>query len=131
MMRLPTAAPMKRPPRLVLVLAAAACTLLASACSSDNATAQGQRPGTAAVSPAAPLPDVLATIGSERITLDEVRARAGDDLDQLDVQYRRARDRIVQSALESLVRERVLGAEAARLGQTLQQLVATQPARSL
>jgi len=101
--------------------------LLASACTSDGAIAQGQRPDTAV----AALPDVLATVGGEPITLADVRARAGEELEQLDVQYRRARDRIVQSALESLVRERVLGGEANRRGMTLDQLVAAEAGGSL
>ena len=106
--------------RPMLVLLVAAGALLASACRSDDATAQGQRPDSAG---AGALPEVLATIGDEQVTLADVRARAGQDLEQLDVQYRRARDRIVQTALESLVRERVLSAEAARRGLSLERLV--------
>lgn len=106
----------------MLVVSVAAGALLGSACGGDNATAQGQRPDSAAGA----LPEVLATIGDEQITLADVRGRAGRDLEQLDVQYRRARDGIVQRTLESLVRERLLGAEAARRGMTLDQLVAAE-----
>ncbi|NJD11659.1 MAG: hypothetical protein FIB01_14900 [Gemmatimonadetes bacterium] len=113
--------------RSMIIALVAAGALVGSACSSDDATAQGQRPDSAATA----LPDVLATIGEERITLADVRGRAGQDLEQLEVQYRRARDGIVQRVLEGLVRERLLGAEASRRGMTLDQLVAAEAGGSL
>jgi protein-disulfide isomerase len=101
----------------------AAAAMLASACTSDDATAQGQQPDTSAV---APLPAVLATIGEQQITLADVQARVGTELAQIDVQYRRARDGIVSKAVDGLVRERVLGGEAARRGLTMDQLLAAE-----
>jgi len=111
------------PPRWVRLTALALAALLASACRSDNATAQAQGQPPLASSPAEALPEVLATVGGEPITLAQVRQRSGTDLDQLDVQYRRARDRIIENALKDLLQERVLGAEAARKGKSLDELV--------
>jgi protein-disulfide isomerase len=67
---------------------------------------------------------VLATIGDEKITLVDVRGRAGEQLDQLDMQYRRTRDKIVGAALDSVVRERLLAAESKKTGKTADELVA-------
>lgn len=102
--------------------------LLASACTSEDAKAQGQRPDTAVEGI---LPEVLATIAGEPITLEEVRARTGRDLSQLEMQYRRARDKVVQTALESLIRERVLAAETTRRGVTVDQLLSEEAGGSL
>src|SRR6186713_2811769 len=69
------------------------------------------------------LPDVLATIGDEKVTIADIRARAGDQLDQLDMQYRRARDRMVGSALDSIIRERTIAAESKKTGKTADELL--------
>src|SRR4051812_20976906 len=41
------------------------------------------------------VPEVLAAIGDEKVTMTDIHGRAGDQLDQLDLQYRRARDKII------------------------------------
>jgi predicted DsbA family dithiol-disulfide isomerase len=72
------------------------------------------------------IPEVLATVGGDEITLADIRARVGDQLDQLDMQYLRARSRTVESALETLLRERVLLAEARRRGMSVDELVSAE-----
>lgn len=70
------------------------------------------------------VPDVLATVGTEPITLADVRGRVGNQLDQLDAQYQRARDRLVGTALDSLLHERLIAAEVKKTGKTADQLLA-------
>jgi len=72
------------------------------------------------------VPEVLATIGGEKITLADVRGRAGEQLDQLDMQYRRTRDKLVGAALDSVVRERLLADESKKTGKTADELVAAE-----
>ncbi len=68
--------------------------------------------------------DVLATIGGEPVTLSEVEARVGDELARLDHEYRQERHQMVREALEGIVRDRLLEAEAASRGVTTQELTA-------
>jgi protein-disulfide isomerase len=66
---------------------------------------------------------VLATIGDEKITLGTVRGRAGETLDELDAQYRQTRDKLISSALDSVVRDRLFADEAKKQGKTPTDLV--------
>lgn len=68
-------------------------------------------------------PEVLATIGNERITMADVRERFGAELDQLDIQYRRARHAVVENAVRHLVRERIFREEARKQGTTVDELI--------
>jgi predicted DsbA family dithiol-disulfide isomerase len=77
------------------------------------------------------IPDILATIGDEQITLDDIRARAGDDLDQIEIQYRRTRSDVIENALQAVLRDRVLEAEAREHGRTVEQLLAAEAGGSL
>jgi protein-disulfide isomerase len=64
------------------------------------------------------VPEVLASIGDEKITMADIHGRAGEQLDLLDLQYRLARDKIVGSALDSIVRERLIAGETKKTGKT-------------
>ncbi len=87
---------------------------------------RGQRPdpAPAAVSVASDIPDLLATIGSQPITMADVRQRAGDELDEMQARYERARYNLVQTTLNQIVQERALQAEAGRQHKTVDELVA-------
>lgn len=63
-----------------------------------------------------PLPDVLATIGEEQITLDDVRARVGEQFDQMTNQYLQARYNLLYETLQEVMRDRLLVAEAEERG---------------
>lgn len=69
---------------------------------------------------------VLATIGSDKVTMNDVRDRAGDQLDQLEAQYQLARSRIIQASLDTLLEERTLATEVKRTGKTEEALVAAE-----
>lgn len=93
----------------------------ATACGEPSATAQGHagRP----VTGDSPTPDILATIGDEQITFADVRALAGTDLDRIDLEHRRARSETIENALQAILRERVLEAEARERNQTVAELI--------
>jgi protein-disulfide isomerase len=125
---MPNVAPVHFSSRALLVLSAAA-VLAAGGCGQ-------QKEAVASTSASAPvsdskLPDVLATIGDEKITMTDVRARAGDQLDQLESQFRSAQYKTVETTLDEILRERVLMDEAKRQGKTIDQLVAAEAGGSL
>jgi protein-disulfide isomerase len=106
--------------------AAYVCVSGAFAGCSDQKTAvaaPAQAPNASAAEASGEVPSTLATIGTEKITLADVRGRAGEQLDQLDVQYRRTRDKLIGSALDSMVRERLLAAESKKTGKTADELI--------
>jgi predicted DsbA family dithiol-disulfide isomerase len=71
-------------------------------------------------------PSVLATIGDDKVTLADVRTRAGERLDQLEATYRRQRDKIVGSALDTIVHERLMLTEVQKRGKTVDELIAAE-----
>src|SRR6185503_9614374 len=61
-----------------------------------------------------------------KITLTDVHSRAGETMDQLDGQYRRMRDKLIGSTLDSMVRERLITDEAKKLGKTPDDVLAAE-----
>ena len=74
----------------------------------------------------ADIPDVLATVGDEKITMADVRGRAGDDLDKLETQYQLTKSRIINTALDSIIRQKTVVAEAQKQGKSVDQLIAAE-----
>ena len=68
-------------------------------------------------------PELLATVGDDSITTMDVQEQIGERLDQLDVQYSRSRHQLIEEALQELLRDRLLGDEAATKGLTADELV--------
>jgi len=97
----------------MLVLAGPGCT------GQDSAAAQRQP----AVASTEGLPDPLATIGGEPVAVADLEPRIGEQLANLENQYRRARHTMLHTALKEVVRERVLNGEAERHGKTLEELI--------
>jgi len=100
-------------------------------CSNQKAAAAAQSESSSAAPAAAPatagdLPATLATVGTENITLADVRNRVGEQLDQLDIQYKRTRDKIIGSALDSILHERLIAAETKKTGKTADELLAAE-----
>jgi len=98
-------------------------------CANKSDARENAKP--AAVSSGFALPDPLATIGDEKITLADVRTRVGDQLDLLDMQYRRARDKLVGGALDTIVRTRLLEAETKKTGKTPEDLLVAEVSGSV
>lgn len=94
-----------------------------AACSDQKAAVAAPAATPSAPAAIGDLPDVLATIGTEKVTLADLRSRAGEQLDQLDMQYRRARDQLVGSALDTVIRERTMAAESKKTGKTADELL--------
>jgi protein-disulfide isomerase len=110
-------------PVVLLVVAAAL-----SACGSDS-TAQAREQGSFVVG--GDVPEVLATVGNDQITLADIHTRVGNQLDQMEMQYLRARSSTIESALETVLRERVLLAEARSRGMGVDELVAAEAGGTL
>ena len=121
----PTPGPRHLLPVFLLVAAVGglSLTLTLSGCGSDS-TAQAREQGNLGVG--GDVPEVLATVGNDQITLADIRTRVGDQLDMLDMQYLRARSRTIESALETVLRERVLLAEARSRGMGVDELVSAE-----
>ena len=118
---------MRVPVRFPLAVVAWAALAASQMGCADNGDARERaKPTGAQVSAPASIPDPVATIGDEKITLADVRARVGDQLDQLDMQYRRERDKLIGGAVDTLVRSRLFDAESRRTGKTEEQLVAAE-----
>ncbi len=77
------------------------------------------------------IPAVLASVGDEQITMEDIRARTGDDLAALETNYQRARHKLVRTALDQILREKVLLAEAQKEGKSVDELVAAEAGGSL
>jgi protein-disulfide isomerase len=85
-------------------------------------------PDTAQAAPSAigndpAIPEVLATVGGAPVTRADVRNLAGDQLDLIESQYRKQKSKIVQDALDAILRERVIDAEAKKQGKTVEALI--------
>jgi protein-disulfide isomerase len=107
--------------QLPLALGALGLALTLGGCR-ETAAAPKASAASAGVAPS-DLPEVLATVGDSKVTLADVRVKAGEDLDKLETQYQLMRSKIVGSVLDSLIRERTLGAEAKKRGKTVDDLV--------
>ena len=112
-------------PNRPFVLGALGLAMVLAGCR-ETAAAPKETAAAGAVSAPADLPEVLATVGETKVTLADVRARAGEDLDKLETQYQLMRSKIVGTVLDSLIREQTLGAEAKKTGKSIDQLVAAE-----
>ena len=127
------ARPLRRP-RIPMVAIAAILTAVLAACGPQPAAdAQAAGAQTAAGGRASDddLPAVLAKVGGDAITLDQVREQSGGELDQLESTYLRKRHDIVESAVHQMLRERLFTAEAAKTGASIEELLAREAGGSL
>ncbi len=107
-----------------VVSAAGAIAFLLAAAACESGSAHESRP--AKLSASADSNGVLATIGDERITVAHLNGIAGERLAQLQSQYQRARSEIIETALDSVIRNRTLGTEAQRRGKSIDELIAAE-----
>jgi protein-disulfide isomerase len=121
------------PTRLAIVGLIACVSLGAALGCADQkaASAATARPSAAPPAAANGIPDVLASVGDEKVTIADLRSRIGDDLDQMESRYQQSRHKLIDGALQDILRERVLGAEAKRQGKTIDQLVAAEAGGSI
>lgn len=76
-------------------------------------------------------PRVLATIDGVPVYVSEVEEDVGEELVRLDYRYRRQRQQLIESALERLVRGRLLEEEALMRGMTTAELIAATTTEAL
>jgi protein-disulfide isomerase len=107
--------------RAGLLLGGLALTVTLGACRESSATPEGKiaQQGAGSSGPET----LLASVGSETVTMADVQARSGDELGQLETQYQLAKSRIVQAALDTILRERTLTAETKRTGKSVEELI--------
>ena len=123
-------APPNTPPNRIrvsptaLMVGCLAMTVALGACRESAATPEGKAMQQAAASPDSQT--VLARIGDEDITMSDVSSRAGDQLAMLETQYRLAKNRMIGAALDSLIRDRTVVAEAKKRGKSVDELVAAE-----
>jgi protein-disulfide isomerase len=98
---------------------------LATGCTKESAAKSEPTRSTAAVG-ADSSTSVLATIGDEKITLADVSARSGDQLEKLETQYQLTKSRIIGASLDSLIRDKTVVAEAKKRGKSVDELVAAE-----
>ena len=106
--------------RSFLISASGLAIVFASACTNSTDAVASERTRANVDSDSS---TVLATIGSERITLADVRRTVGDELDQLSSRYEQERYKVTDAALQDIVRERVLRAEAKEQGKTVDEML--------
>ena len=107
-----------------LMLGCLTLTVALGACRESAATPEGK--GTLAAASSPDSQTVVATIGDENITMADVSVRAGDQLAMLETQYRLAKNRMIGAALDSLIRDRTVVAEAKKRGKSVDELVAAE-----
>lgn len=110
---------------LLVCLGLAACADQAT--SSSAVDRAGSRPAVANEAP----PDILATIGDERITLDDVRGRVGEQLDQMTSRFLQQRYALLDETLQQIVIDRVFAAEALERGISTTDLVSQETGAGL
>jgi protein-disulfide isomerase len=98
-------------------------------CSNQESAAASS--GSGAGSSADDIPAVLATIGDDQITMADVRKRVGDELDQNEARYQRARHALIENSLQQILQDRVLMAEAKKQNTTVLKLVTAEAGGSL
>jgi protein-disulfide isomerase len=75
------------------------------------------------------IPEVLASVGNETITMADIRGRAGRDLQRIDTQYQLIRSQVIDATLDSVIRDRTIGAEAHKQGKSVDDLVLSEAGR--
>jgi protein-disulfide isomerase len=98
---------------------------------SDQKVASATPPAAGNAKTDAEFPEVLATIGDQRITMADVRTRVGDELDQNETKFRVTQHKLVENTVRDIVSERMLAAEAKKQGKTVDQLLAAEVGGSL
>ena len=70
--------------------------------------------------------EVLATIDGEPVRMAELDELVADQLAQMDRQYRRERQQLIEAGLDRVIRDRLVEAEAAKRGISSEELMAAQ-----
>jgi len=97
-----------------------------AACTNQKSAAATTSKGGSASAADSLVPAVLATVGDDSITLADIRSRVGDNLDVLEARYLQQRYTIVDRTLQTVLRDRLLSAEAKKQNKTVDELLAAE-----
>jgi protein-disulfide isomerase len=75
--------------------------------------------------------EVLATIGSKQITMVQIRAKAGEQLEAMDLGYARARHKLIETTLQKILRDSLVEVEARTRGKSVEDLLAAEAGGTL
>lgn len=113
--------------RTMVVIAGVALAGFLAGCAKEGAAkTDANATASAANSTAGDLPAVVATIGSEKITREDLLERVGGELDALENQYRRNKDKAIEGGIQKILKEKVIDAEATKQGKTTDELIAAE-----
>ena len=112
--------------RGALVIAGAIVVLGLAGCRESSAAAKAPAVQQGNSVPTDAAPAVLASVDNQPVTMADVRTKAGDQLDQLETQYQLAKSKIIRSSLDSILRDKTLGAEAKKKGKSVDELIASE-----
>ena len=102
------------------------CTMIALSAGCRETSAAAKEPVRQQTPAQAAMPEALATVGDEKISMAQVRELAGGQLDQLETQYQLAKSKIITAALDSILREKTVIAEAKKQNKSVEDLIAAE-----
>lgn len=114
------------PSRVLALLVAAMVVTSCTGSGATNGSGPAATPQAAGGSPQAT--EVLATIDGEAVTGADLEELAGDQLALMEFQYLSERQRLIEAAVQEMVRVRLLDEEAEARGITREELVAAETA---
>lgn len=116
--------PTRLPRTASLLLAGFAAALLLTACgNAEPSPPPAATAGLQAVEPTTQSGDVIATVNGEELTLEDLNTLIGDQLGQMDFEYRSRRHQLIENAARRVMRDQILDAEAAKRGTTVDELL--------
>jgi predicted DsbA family dithiol-disulfide isomerase len=89
---------------------------LVTGCGAAEPTTQRAQTAVQSPAPAVGSQDVLAVVDGEEVTLADLQEMIGDQIGQMDFEYRSQRHQVIESAMRRYVRDQLLDAEAAERG---------------
>ncbi len=101
-----------------------AVSILATGCDAGVTAAPARAPRSQSAATVAGADEVLATIDGVEITLGDLVEQIGQQLGQMDFQYRSQRHQVIETVMKQFVRDKLVESEAAARGVTVDALVA-------
>jgi len=112
--------------RIRVPVALASVLIALAGCTSQKSAAATTSKAESPPATDSALPTVLATVGGEKITLADIRTRVGDNLDVIETRYLAERFSIIDRTLQTMLRDRLLTAEAKKQNKSVDQLLAAE-----
>jgi len=106
-----------------LLISGIALSMTIAGCAKEGVAKEETSTSPDAKTTAAEFPEVLATVGNEKITLADVRARANENLERIETQALMIKTSIIQATLDSMLDDKVINAESRKLGKSIDEMV--------